>query len=116
MTAMDTTKLAIDAITPSKFRLSMADYPENDLADTRRPTLVMDKARSSVAKGGASKRHDREMLSPAAIPDDQIDGGARFPLERARVVRRTAVVATDVVTVLGESAPRLVERLLFRFP
>ena len=73
MTAMDRTKLAINAITPSKFRLSMADRPENDLADTRRPTLVMDDARSPVALRDASERHDGEMLSPAAVLDTQLD-------------------------------------------
>ncbi len=76
MTAMDTPKLAIDSITPSKFRLSMADHPENDLADTRRPTSAMNEARSPAALRDASKRHDGEMLSPAAILDMQLESNS----------------------------------------
>lgn len=88
MTAMDTTKLVIDAITRSKFRLSMADHPENDLADTRRPTLEMDEARSPAALGGASKRHDGEMLTPAARLDMQFE--SRFWASSHERVRRSA--------------------------
>ena len=69
----DTTKRAIDAITPSMFPLSMSDHAENHLAGTRLPIFVSREARSPVALRDASKRHDGEMFPPAAVLDTQLD-------------------------------------------
>ncbi len=73
MMAFDTTKPAIEAITPSNFPLSMSGRPENHLAGTSLPTFVPHEARSPVALRDASKRHDGEMLPPAAVLDTQLD-------------------------------------------
>ena len=71
MMAFDTTKPAIDAITPSNFPLSMSDRPENHFVGTRLPIFVPREARSPVALRDASKRHDGEMLPP---PPAVLDG------------------------------------------
>ncbi len=71
--AFDTTKPAIDAITPSKFPFSMLDQPENHFAGTRLPILVPRETRFLATLRDASQRHDGEMLTPAAVLDVQLD-------------------------------------------